>query len=166
MAKIKRNIIFIICLIIGIVIGVILRSLYPVKVVEKPQHTIVEPVEYVEVICTEKTTTNSDPYNNIYTDYVNFTFDVINKSEKPIKGIEGILIVKDLFGKEIKRIECDFTGQTIAANSKVKFNDLSAQCFPQIDVNDSKMFNTDFDDLQFSYDVSQIVFEDGTTINL
>ena len=79
-----------------------------------------------------------------------FTFEVANKTDKQIKGVQGVLTICDLFGEEILSINCDFTGNSIAQNQSITVGDLG------IDINqfmDShiKLYNTDFSDLKFEY---------------
>ncbi len=97
-----------------------------------------------------------------YSPRVEFTFDVCNNTSKDIKGIQGILTIKDLFGVDIMSVSLDFTGQTIGANKNVIVSDLG------IDINQFKddhvqLYNTNLSDLKFEYEVTAIVYSDGTT---
>ena len=93
---------------------------------------------------------------------VTFAFAVSNHTEKDIKGVQGVLTIKDLFGVDIMSVNLDFTGQTIAANGSAAFEDLGIE-INQFISEDVKVYNTDFEDLNFEYQVSSIVYEDGTT---
>lgn len=115
----------------------------------------------VEIIVTNKDQRPKDIYTGQYNDYCALTFQVTNNTDKDIQGIEGGLIVSDLFGKEIMRVGCDFTGQIIKSKQSITEDELGFEVNPFID-EDMKFYNTDFKDLKFEYIVHQIVFTDGT----
>ncbi len=97
-----------------------------------------------------------------YSPRAEFTFEVFNKTEKDIKGVQGALTIKDLFGVDIMMSNLDFTGKTIPANGSVVFDTLG------IDINQFlnehvKVYNTNFEDLNFEYKVTSIVYSDGTS---
>ncbi len=129
----------------------------------KQKYIDLKASQYAKVLVTNKTVTPKDASNWIFHNYVNFVFDVTNNSDKAIKGIEGTLTVNDLFGKKIIRMGCDFTGHTINVGETVTINELVFECNQFIDEH-MKLFNTDFSDLQFSYDISNIVYTDGSTV--
>ena len=118
--------------------------------------------EYAKVEVIGKSVTPKDSSNWIFSNYVDLVFNIQNNSNKTIKGIEGILIVSDLFDKEILRAECDFTGFTLNAGESYVERDLSYECNEFIDA-DMKFYNTDYSDLKFAYEISTIVYSDGTT---
>lgn len=116
----------------------------------------------VSVGVTDKQNLDVDYKAGRFSARVEFTFEVSNFTEKDIKGVQGILTIKDLFDVEIISLGLDFTGQTIAAGSSVVFSDLG------FDINEFmedhvKVYNTDFDNLKFAYEVTAIVYSDGTT---
>lgn len=121
----------------------------------------IEEVEDVTVEVTDKTVTPKNIDQFIYSNYANFEFLITNNTEEDIKGIQGELNIKDLFGVDIITVGCDFTGRTIAAGSSITVDDLSLECNEFIDSN-VKLYNEDYEDLQFTYIIKQIVFEDGT----
>jgi tetratricopeptide (TPR) repeat protein len=129
----------------------------------KQKYTQMKSEQYVKVVVSDKSVTPQDSSNWIFSNYVNFVFDVTNNCDKEIKGIEGTLTVYDLFEKEIISIECDFTGQIIQPGQTYTEKDLSFECNEFIDSH-MKLFNTDYSDLVFNYDVTSIVFSDGTTL--
>lgn len=118
---------------------------------------------YVKVKVTSKTVTPKNSDNWIFSNYVNFVFKITNNSNKAIKGVEGTLIVYDLFDKEIIQMGCDFTGNTIASGKTITEDDLSYECNEFID-EDMKLFNTDYKDLKFKYEVESIVFSNGKKV--
>lgn len=97
-----------------------------------------------------------------YSPRVEFVFEVYNNTTKDIKGVQGILTIKDLFGVDIMSSSLDFVGQTIGADSSVTVSDLGLDINQFMD-DHVKLYNTDFEDLKFEYEVTSIVYSDGTT---
>lgn len=129
----------------------------------KEKYTDLKSEQYAKVIVMDKSVTPKDSSNWIFSNYVNLVFDITNNSDKAIIGIEGTLTVNDLFGKEILCSGCDFTGQTIKPGETYTESDLSYEC-NEFNDEDMKFFNTNYSDLQFVYDITSIVYEDGTTV--
>ncbi len=125
------------------------------------------PTESME---SQKVTVNVTDKRNLETNYkagrysprVEFTFEVYNNTSKDIKGVQGILTIKDLFGVDIMSSRLDFTGQTISADGSITVSDMGMDINQFMD-DDVKVYTTDFEDLNFAYKVTQIVYTDGTT---
>ena len=71
------------------------------------------------------------------------------------------MTINDLFGDKIISFGCDFKGKTITEGQSVTFNNLG------IDVNEFisehvKLYNENYDDLQFNYAIESVVYTDGT----
>lgn len=98
---------------------------------------------------------------NRYSPRVEFNFNISNQTNKSIKGIQGVLTIKDLFGEKIMALNCDFTGQTINVNTKVTFDGIGFDINQFMD-HHVKVYNEEFEDLIFEYEVSKIVYSDGT----
>jgi len=126
------------------------------KISEEEKKEIIQE-EDVEVELTEKYIFEGD-----YSDYVGFVFTVTNNTEKSIKGVQGIATFKDIFGVEIIKIGVDFTGSTIESNQTSTIDDLSLDINQFMD-DHMKLYNTAYDDLEFEYEVTSIVFTDGTS---
>lgn len=129
----------------------------------KQKYADLKAAQYAKVIVTDKTVTPKSTSNWIFSNYVNLVFDITNNGDKAIKGIEGILTTSDLFGKEILRNGCDFTGHTIEPGKTVTIKGLSLEC-NEFNDEHMKVFNTAFADLQFSYEITNIVYTDGSTV--
>jgi hypothetical protein len=112
----------------------------------------------VAVILTNKTSTEGD-YGQIY---ANFEFSVTNNTAKAIKGIQGTASFNDIFDVTIIKLGGDFTGATINPGETRIFDDLSLDCNRFMD-DHLKLYNTKYEDLKLVYEVTAIVFEDGTT---
>lgn len=116
----------------------------------------------VKVLGKENLPTNYDVGR--YSPFIEFKFSVTNNTSKSIRGVQGTLDIQDLFGETIMRSSLDFTGQTIAAGGTATYSDLG------IDVNEFmdehvKLYNEEYKDLKFDYEVTAIVYDDGTTEN-
>lgn len=104
-----------------------------------------------------------DTKSGRYSDRVDFIFDVLNRTDKTIKGVQGKLKICDLFGEEILTINCDFTGNSIPVGKSIMVDDLGMDINQFFD-NEVKLYNTDFNDLKFEYEVTNIVYDDGSNI--
>lgn len=97
-----------------------------------------------------------------YASRVQFVFEVSNNTPKDIKGVQGELKIKDLFGVDIMNTNCDFTGIEVPENGNGIFEDLGIDINQFMD-NHIKLYSTDFEDLQFEYKVTSIIYMDGKT---
>lgn len=96
-----------------------------------------------------------------FSPFVEFVCKIENMTNKDIKGVEGELIISDLFGKKIGSTECDITGEDIPANGYITKNGWGIEINEFMDT-DMKIYNTNYDDLKFEYKVKQIIYTDGT----
>lgn len=117
----------------------------------------------VVVTVTNKSNLPKDTNAGRYSDIIELIFDVMNRSDQVIKGVQGNLTVCDLFGEEILIISCDFTGNSIPVGESITVNDLGMEINEFIDSH-VKFYNTDFSDLQFEYEVTDIVYDDGSSM--
>ncbi len=129
----------------------------------KQKYTDQKALQYVKIEVVNKSEIPMDSSSWIFSNYVTFDFNVTNNSNTAIKGVEGILTINDLFDKKIMSVGCDFTGKTIGVGSNVNFNNMVFECNRFSD-EDTKLFATGYSDLKFTYNVTKIVFTDGTTI--
>lgn len=115
----------------------------------------------VTVLVTDKINIPEDIHNGRYSDSVQFVFSITNNTDKDIQGVQGILEIKDLFGKTIMSSGCDFTGETIKAGKNIINDDMALEINQFMD-DHTKLYTTEYRDLEFNYSVTKIVFEDGT----
>ena len=118
----------------------------------------------VEVTLTGKGKLPKDIYNGQYSDLVTLTFSIKNNTDKDIQGVQGIATFNDLFGVKIISMHCDFTGETIPAHSSVVNDNLVFEVNEFIS-DHTQLYMTDLKDLKFEYEVTCIVFTDGTQKN-
>lgn len=121
-----------------------------------------ERFDKVTIKLTKKGTKPKDSDNWQFSSYVTFEFNVQNNYEKEIKGIQGIAHFNDMFGKKIISIEADFT-DSIRPNSSVIIDDLSLEVNEFKD-DHMKLYSTEYNNLEFEYEISKIVFTDGTVL--
>lgn len=100
-----------------------------------------------------------------FSPFVELVYKIENMTDKEIKGVEGELVVKDLFGKKIITIGWDITGENIPANGSITQEGYGVEINQFMDVH-MKLYNTNYDDLKFEYNVKKIVYADGTTESL
>jgi hypothetical protein len=89
---------------------------------------------------------------------VEFQFQITNETDRDIKGIQGTLVIQDMFGVEIMSMGCDFTGQIIPAQDSIVVSDLG------IDINQFmddhiKLHAEVYENLIFEYLVTSIVYQ-------
>ena len=112
----------------------------------------------VEVIVTDKKSLAENYSAGRYSPRVEMTFQIKNNTDKDIKGIQGVLTIMDLFGDEIQSLNCDFTGITVPAGGTAEKSGLGFDVNQFMD-DDVKVYNEDFEDLKFSYEVTSIVYK-------
>lgn len=117
------------------------------------------PVKEAEVIVTvtEKENLPKDRNAWRFSDYVRLSLNVENTSNHSVKGIQGTLVVKDMFGEEFLRSSCDLTDNDIPAHSTITVTEL------YLDINQFfeshlKLFNTEYENLIFEYVVTNVMF--------
>lgn len=115
----------------------------------------------VTVLLVDKGEIPVDSKNWVFSNQCTFVFMVTNNTDKDIQGVEGALKVMDLFGKEIKTLGCDFTGQTIPAGGTVMVDDMVFEVNEYIAA-EMKLYTTRFADMKSEYTVTKIVFTDGS----
>lgn len=119
--------------------------------------------ELVTVVCTGKSNVQADFMSGIYSDRCNLKFEITNNTDKPVQGIQGLLIVDDLFGSNIMKTTCNFTGQIIEPGETIE-NDSLGLDVNEFDGADVKLYNEKYEDLKFTYLVNSVVYADNESI--
>ena len=114
----------------------------------------------VKVNVVDKKNIPEDIYAGRFSPRVQLIIEVSNNSDKDIKGVSGVLTIKDLFGKHIISLTCNFTGKNIAVGSTVTYSNLG------MDINEfmsshTKLYSEKYSDLIFEYEVDSIVYSNG-----
>lgn len=115
----------------------------------------------VTVMFSDMKSLPKDLDNGKYSETVEFEITVTNNLEKDIKGIQGIVNVKDMFDVSIIMIQCDLT-DTVKAGETIVTDSLGME-INQFKDDHMKLYTSDYDDLIFEYKVNKIVFTDGTS---
>lgn len=115
--------------------------------------------ELVTVVCTGKTNIPADYMKGRYSDRCDMTFEITNNTDRPIQGVQGLLIIDDLFGSNITKITCDFTGKVINPGETIENDEMGMEINEFVDT-DVKIWNERFDDLKFSYLTNSVVYAD------
>ncbi len=98
-----------------------------------------------------------------FDDYNNFKYAIKNKSNKEIKAIGISFTVFNALGEQIgEGFGMDFTDDRIPANGDYKGN--AAFSVNQFNNDDNILKNAKFEDLTFKFNVSKIVYSDGSIL--
>lgn len=111
----------------------------------------------VVITATNKTSISSNWSEGIVGDHIRIDLSIKNKTKKAIRGIEGKILVYDMFGKELMKEQADITGQIINSGETINyyFMFFSNSLIPK----EVTAFKSDFKDLKISYSVSKIVYK-------
>ncbi len=134
-------------------------SFFPLLPDETSEITSLCPV-VVEL--TDMPIIEKDPENDILSDYALFYFEILNYSDKNIKGITGLAVFYDLSGNEILKVDCEFF-DNVAAESKFIDDTLALEL---VESNEDQMAlkYTPYKDIKCEFIVSEIEYDDGTTV--
>ena len=86
-----------------------------------------------------------------------------NKGDKDIQGVKGVLKLTDIFGDKILNILWSYDAGVPAKQSTVERK--SGVDINQFKDSDMKLWNTDFDKIKSTFEVSTIIFKDGTKVD-
>ena len=86
-----------------------------------------------------------------------------NKSDKDIQGVKGVLKLTDIFGDKILNVRWSYDGGIAAKKTTVERR--SGVDINQFKDSDMKLWNTDSDKLKSTFEVSTIIFKDGTKMD-
>jgi hypothetical protein len=96
--------------------------------------------------------------------FINFDMAYQNKGDKDIAGIKGTLKITDMFGDKIMNVGWSYDGG-VAAN-KMSNERNSGVSVNEFKDNDMKLWNTDFDKIKSKFEVSTIIFKDGSKVDV
>lgn len=100
-----------------------------------------------------------------YSPFIEFDYKVINKSPKAVKGIKGILHIYDQFDDKILSVNWDVSVGAIEAGKTKKVTNYGLDYNQFIDTH-NKIYNLEYEDLIFKYEMQQINFSDGYKLKL
>ncbi len=112
----------------------------------------------IAITVTDKRNQPAHPGNGYFSDKVFFEFEVANHTKHNIRGIQGYVEVKDMFGEIFLTITVDFTRETFRANRITLPESQFIKINPYLD-NDIILYDTKYSDLQFEYIITDVVFQ-------
>lgn len=128
---------------------------------EKQMMRAAELAKYVKVSVYDKEFEPSDYMSHRMHDGVSISCKISNPSDKNLRAFRGVLVVSDLFDREIKKIEISSEDPLGAGEDA----DLSwVVDINQFNSDDMKLKNTDFANLKIAWFPLEIIFADGTRL--
>lgn len=98
-----------------------------------------------------------------YSEFIELPYQIVNNSSKTIRGIEGIMHIKDMFGKTILDVQWDYTDESIPAGESVTITGTGLD-YNQFMTEHMKIYSTPYENLVFEYEIQTVLFDDGTTL--
>ena len=86
-----------------------------------------------------------------------------NKSDKDIAGVKGVLRITDMFGDKIVNLK--WSNDEGVASKQTLVERGSGMRINQFMDDHMKLWNMDYDKLKSTFEVSTIIFKDGTKID-
>lgn len=129
----------------------------------KQKYTELKASQYAKVAVVDKLSFPIDYSARRYMESISLIMEITNNSKKSIKGIEGVMDTYDLFGKHFMSVQCDFPFNEAVKAGETTYVYVDRDCNLYID-EDAKLYNTDFSNLQFFYNITKIVYADGTNV--
>ncbi len=121
--------------------------------------TVGDGSDFITVNVTEKKNIDQDIMSGILYNYCRFTVKVSNRGTKDIKGIQGTLVIKDLYGNTKIKGSISFTGTNIPAGYTVTFSDKNIKLNDFKD-EDNWLWSQKHDDMQYEFTITDIVYAD------
>ena len=98
-----------------------------------------------------------------YSEFIELPYQIVNNSSKTIRGIEGIMHIKDMFRKTILDVQWDYTDESIPAGESVTITGTGLD-YNQFMTEHMKIYSTPYENLVFEYEIQTVLFDDGTTL--
>ena len=98
-----------------------------------------------------------------YSEFIELPYQIVNNSSKTIRGIEGIMHIKDMFGKTILDVQWDYTDESIPAGESVTITGTGLD-YNQFMTEHMKIYSTPYENLVFEYEIQTVLFDDGTPL--
>jgi len=116
-------------------------------------------IKKVTLEITSKSFHEADIMSGDYQDQITMDLKFTNETDKEIKGVEGVLTFFDIFDNKISATKISYDKGIPASQSKVW---KSGMDFNQFMDEDIKLKNTELKDLKYKWEVSTIIYADGT----
>ncbi|MDD3488113.1 MAG: hypothetical protein PHH35_02055 [Candidatus Pacebacteria bacterium] len=117
-------------------------------------------VDKVILEITKKGFHEADYMSGDYQDKITMDLKFTNKTDKNIRGVQGVLTFYDIFDNKIKAVNVGYD-QVISANGSNTWLNVGTDYNQFID-KDVKLKNTELQNLQYKWEVNTIIYEDGS----
>ncbi|WP_336783415.1 hypothetical protein [Paenibacillus illinoisensis] len=117
--------------------------------------------ESIKVGLIKKNVTYKDTDKWIFSDSINMTLDLSNNSDMAVKGFQGIITFKDMFGNEIKSLNVKYDNVIKAGDSTSYDGSVEVNQFMDEDI---ELRDTPLEKITVEFKMDQIIFDDGTTV--
>lgn len=91
---------------------------------------------------------------------IDFTFQLTNNTPKDMGGVEGIISLNDIFGNPIREVHLSYDEGIKAGETKLYSASIDYNKFMDAHI---KLRSTDLSKLKYDWQVSKIVYADGST---
>ncbi len=123
----------------------------------------VNSYENINITVTEKINIQENPYNQIYSDKVNFVLEIENLNEKDILGIRGTLEIYDMFDEKILFVPLQLTYGTVSSGESIVVSDIIVE-INRDNERDVKLFHENYDALKFRFSIHEIAFSESSVV--
>lgn len=118
-----------------------------------------EQISKVDLEITKKGFHKASFNGSDFQDQIQMDLNFNNKTDKNIRGVQGIITFYDMFDNEIKALNIAYDKGIPAGQSKVWS---SGTDYNQFIDEDTKLKDTELKDLKYKWEVKMIVYEDGS----
>ena len=92
-----------------------------------------------------------------FSDQITMNLEFTNKTDRDMRGVEGLLVLYDIFDNEIKSIKVAYDQSISKNSSKVWDTGLDYNQFMDEDI---KLKDTKLEDLSYKWDINKVVYAD------
>lgn len=125
----------------------------------KTENKQVEQVSKIDLEITKKGFHKADIMAGDYQDQITMDLKFSNKTDRNVKGVQGVITFFDIFDKEIKTLNIAYDKGILAGQEKT-WN--SGTDYNQFMDEDTKLKDVELKDLKYKWEVKTIVYEDGS----
>ena len=110
----------------------------------------------IHVYVTDKKNVSQDIYNGIYTNQIWISFKVENRTNKTIRGVQGEVYIKDMFGDRIMASTFELVEEVGSMKAVTIQQKMDVNEFMDSHV---EFWNTDYKDLTFETTVTNVIYK-------
>ena len=102
--------------------------------------------------------------HDVYSYEVNFPLTFINHTNKDIEGFTAITYFYDIFDELLMELDLKYDYGTINANNSIDW--VAAYDINQFKEEDMRFYSVPFENIKFNYEITSIIFSDGTKLTM